>query len=321
MVKKTMDSFVLVTPVRNEERTIEITIRSVIQQTRLPSEWVIVSDESTDGTDDIIQRYAATHAFIRLLRLTKRPARNFASVVFALESGLAALATKDFAFLGLLDGDVRFGPDYYEHLLAGFAADPKLGLAGGLALDVVNGRFVHNRYYLGDVAGAVQFFRRECFLSLGGLVALPEGGWDFITCVRARMNGYNTRTFPELIVEHLKPRNLAEGNLFRRNWQFGVRDYALGAHPLFEVAKCGARLTDSPLIVGAVARLLGYLSANVHSPQRHLSEELINYVQDEQLRRLRHRLSVWRGQRVNDNGHSVLPSKAHSSLPLTRESA
>ena len=78
-------NYVLVTPARNEEATIGITIESVVRQTILPKEWVITSDGSTDGTDDIIRRHAATHPFIRLLRLENRPARNFASVVFVTE--------------------------------------------------------------------------------------------------------------------------------------------------------------------------------------------------------------------------------------------
>ncbi len=206
MADTSSNRYVLITPVRNEEKTIEITIQSVIQQTVLPAEWVIVSDESTDRTDEIILRYAATHPFIRCLRLSGRPSRNFASVVFAVDSGIAALQTRDYAYLGLLDADVRFAPDYFGQLLARFAADSELGLAGGLALDFVNGRHIQQRQHLRDVAGAVQFFRRACFESLGGLLPIPQGGWDAITCVRTRMNGYKTATFPELIVDHLKPR-------------------------------------------------------------------------------------------------------------------
>lgn len=77
-------TYVLITPVRNEQATIGITIESVIAQTVRPIEWVIVSDESTDKTDEIVRKYAAEYDFIRLLRLTRRPDRNFASVVLQL---------------------------------------------------------------------------------------------------------------------------------------------------------------------------------------------------------------------------------------------
>ena len=286
MARSESQRYVLITPVRNEERTVEATLRSVLQQNILPAEWVIVSDESTDRTDEILARYAAQHRFIQVLRLTGRPSRNFASVVFAVESGLAALRTKDYGFIGLLDADVRFAQDYYERMLALFAADPQLGLAGGLTLDIVDGKPVRHRQNLQDVAGAVQFFRRKCFESLGGLTAIPEGGWDAITCVKARMNGFKTATFPDLLVDHLKPRNVSEGNLLRRNWQLGVRDYALGYHPLFLVAKCCARTLKSPPLVSAAAHFVGYSWAAVRRSERILPKELVGYIRQEQLARL-----------------------------------
>ena len=54
-------TYVLVTPARNEETYIEKTIQSVVSQTIRPRRWVIVSDGSTDGTDDIVKKYAAEH--------------------------------------------------------------------------------------------------------------------------------------------------------------------------------------------------------------------------------------------------------------------
>ncbi len=279
-------SYVLVTPVRNEEATIEITIESVIGQTLLPMEWVIVSDQSNDSTDEIVRRYEAMYTFIRLLRLERGSARNFSSVVHATKTGIEALKIKNYDFLGLLDADVRLKPDYYETLISRFTVEPGLGLAGGLVLDNINGKVRRGRQYLGDIAGATQFFRRKCFESLGGLVAIPEGGWDAITCVQARANGYHTATFPDLIVDHLKPRNASEGNVLRRNWQLGIRDYALGSHPLFEILKCVSRCVDSPLVMGAALRMTAFLWCTVTRRRRIITTELVERVRQEQVSRI-----------------------------------
>lgn len=279
-------SFVLVTPVRNEQATIGITIESVVRQTMRPAEWVIVSDGSTDRTDEIVSEYASKHQFIRLLRLTRRPDRNFASVVFATESGIEALETKDYAFIGLLDADIRFAENYYEEVLNRFSNDSKLGLAGGLVVDCYGGRRYPGPQSLKEVAGAVQFFRRECFESLGGLVALPEGGWDAITCVQARMHGFKTRTFPEIEVDHLKPRNIAEGNLIRRTWQLGVREYALGNHPLFEVIKCAYRCIERPVLLGGVVRFAGYSWCCLKRKKRDLPASTVRFLRREQMSRI-----------------------------------
>src|SRR6516225_2305643 len=77
-------SYALVTAAYNEERFIEQTIKSVIAQNLLPSTWAIVSDGSTDRTDEIVRRYATTHSFIRLIRRERDQNREFASKVFAL---------------------------------------------------------------------------------------------------------------------------------------------------------------------------------------------------------------------------------------------
>jgi len=279
-------AYVLVTPVRNEENTIRATLESVIHQTVLPLEWIIVSDQSTDQTDRIVQEFAARHSFIRLLRLTDRPARSFASVVFVTESGLRALTRTEHEFIGLLDADVRFGSDYFEQLIGHFRRDVSLGMAGGLVVDLINGK----RHRVGkshrDVAGAVQFFRRKCFDALGGLVAIPEGGWDTITCVQVRMQGYRTRTIQDLVVDHLKPRNKAEGNLVQRLWKLGIREYALGNHPLFELLKCAYRCFQHPFLWGGVIRFAGFFCCYLTLRQRSLPRQLVEQIRREQLQRL-----------------------------------
>jgi len=279
-------SYVLVTPVRNEEATIGITIESVVKQTILPEEWIIVSDESTDRTDEIVKDYASKFGFIRLLRLTRRPGRNFGSVVFATEAGIAALNTKNYQFIGLLDADIRFSANYYEEILRRFFADSKLGLAGGLVVDCYKGMRLRVSQSLTDIAGAVQFFRRECFDSLGGLVAMPEGGWDVITCIQARMNGFKTRTFQEIEVDHLKPRNIGEGKLVRRTWQLGVREYAVGNHPLFQAVKSGYRCFKPPFLIGGLLRMAAYTTCCLRRRKRVLSPEIIRFIRQEQMRRL-----------------------------------
>jgi glycosyltransferase involved in cell wall biosynthesis len=50
-------NYVLVSPVKNEERYLETTIQSVLHQTVKPSRWIIVDDGSRDRTGEIIKSY------------------------------------------------------------------------------------------------------------------------------------------------------------------------------------------------------------------------------------------------------------------------
>jgi len=68
----TAPSYVLITPARNEEAFIGDTIRSVAAQARRPLRWIIVSDGSTDGTDDIVKSRAADLHWIELMRMPER---------------------------------------------------------------------------------------------------------------------------------------------------------------------------------------------------------------------------------------------------------
>ncbi|MCC6235368.1 MAG: glycosyltransferase family 2 protein [Verrucomicrobiales bacterium] len=278
--------YVLVTPAKNEEALIPHTLDSVIRQTVRPAQWVIVSDGSTDRTDELVRAAAAANPWITLVCLPPRAGRNFAAVVHATERGLQALTVAHHEFIGLLDSDVRFDPDYFERVLETFASQPRLGLAGGRVVDVGHpkDRIPRN---VEDIPGATQFFRRACFEALGGLVAIPEGGWDALTCARARMCGYETRLLTHLVMDHLKPRNVSEGGVLRRHWHMGARDCALGYHPLFEALKCVDRLRESPPVLGAMARGLGFLWASARHGCRHVPEPLKRFVRQEQLRRLR----------------------------------
>ncbi len=278
-------AYVLVTPVRDEEATIGKTIGSVVGQSVPPREWVIVSDGSTDKTDEIVRAAATEHPWIRLLALEPRPGRSFAAVVHNTEKGIRHLRCDDYHYIGLLDSDVTFQRDYFEQLIGRFVAEPELGLAGGVVIDIglPRDRFPLNRQ---DVPGAVQFFRRECFEKIGGLIPIPEGGWDGMACAMARMHGYRTRLFTELVVDHLKPRNVSQGGVVRRKWQMGLRDYAAGYHPLFESVKCLSRLKDRPFVIGAVAWWIGYCMAAVLRRPRIIGPDVIDHVRKEQMDRL-----------------------------------
>ena len=159
--------YVLLTPAKNEESTLAITIDSVVQQSLLPMEWIIVSDGSTDQTDALVQAAARTNPWIRLIQLPVRLTRSFSAVVQATETGVKSLKSTEYQYLGLLDADLRFAPNYFERIIERFEQNPLLGLAGGMVVDVGTSKNQRPRN-LQDVPGAVQFFRRVCFESLGG---------------------------------------------------------------------------------------------------------------------------------------------------------
>jgi poly-beta-1,6-N-acetyl-D-glucosamine synthase len=283
---ETKARYVLITPVRNEASTIKYTIQSVLSQTHLPSEWIIVNDGSTDNTCEILQRYTETNEIMRIIHLEHGAFNGFASVSHAIEVGYRALSTTDYEYIGLLDADVMFDKSYYEKLIAKFDDDKQLGMGGGIVVDWPASAGTDRYQSKQSVAGATQFFRRNCFESLGGLVGIPEGGWDAITCVQVRMQKYKTKSFVDLQMRHLKPRGTLLGNSIQRSWIMGMRDYSHGNHPLFEMPKCILLLKSNPFILGALVRFLAFLSCYLLAKNRFIPSEVIRYIHKEQLARI-----------------------------------
>jgi glycosyltransferase involved in cell wall biosynthesis len=123
-----LPTYVLVTPARNEAQFIESTIQSVVAQTARPIKWVIVSDGSTDGTDEIVSRYAVAHEWIELLRMPERKERHFAGKAFAFSAGKTRVDDVPYEVIANLDADITFEKDYFAFLLGKLAGDPLLGV-------------------------------------------------------------------------------------------------------------------------------------------------------------------------------------------------
>ena len=178
-------SYVLVTPAKNEEDFIELTIKSVIQQTVLPLKWVIVSDGSTDRTDEIVQRYATQYEWIELVRMPERTERHFAGKVGCFNAGYERVRQLNYDIVGSLDADLSFDEEYFEFLLEKFSADPQLGL-GGTPFSEGGETYDYRFSSIEHVSGACQLFRRECFEAIGGYVPVKGGGIDVIAVLSAR---------------------------------------------------------------------------------------------------------------------------------------
>jgi glycosyltransferase involved in cell wall biosynthesis len=293
--------YVLITAARNEEAFIARTLESVLAQTQLPERWMIVDDGSTDNTAQVVAGYADRCSWLILVRNPRHEGRNFAAKANAVNSAVAEMQSLDFDVLGNLDADTSFAPDYMGFLLQRFAEDPKLGVAGTPftqdgGYDSTKDSFEGENY----VAGPCQLFRRECFHEIGGYVANPAGGVDWIAVMTARMRGWRARSFPEKRYHHHRAMGTAEKGMVRSAFSYGQKDYYLGGSPIWQVSRVTYRMTKKPLVVGGLALLLGYSWAAVRRLPRPVSPELMRFHRRDQMRKLRAIFSsLMRLQRVD----------------------
>lgn len=280
-------AYALVSPVRNEAKYIGYTLDSVVAQTHLPVRWVIVSDGSTDETDAIVRRYAESHPFIRLVRREPDVNRNFGSKVRAIQEGLSHLKDVDYEFIGNLDGDVSFEPDYFEHVLTRFEEDPKLGVAGGILYDDHNGAW-RKQIISADssVAGPVQLFRRTCYEQFGGYVPLPYGGVDAVAEGMARMYGWRVRTFTDLKVRHHRRVGTEGKGVLRSFYDMGRREQVIGYHPVFGLVRAISRMRASPFVLGGICYGAGFFIAKARGLKPAVPDDYVRFLQREQLGRL-----------------------------------
>lgn len=282
-----MLKYVLVTPARNEARYIELTIQSVVAQTARPKRWVIVSDGSTDATDDIVKKYATEHEWIQLVRMPERRERHFAGKVHAFNAGHARVKDLDYEVIASLDADITFDKDYFCFLLDKLAADPTLGLVGTPFRGTSNESYDYRFVSIDHVSGACQVFRRECFESIGGYVPVKGGAIDNIAVITARMKGWKTRTFTEKVCLHHRPMGTAQHGAILARFNHGVKDYAIGNHPAWELFRVIFQMTKKPFLLGGLTLGAGYMWALVRRPERPVSHELMAFHRREQMQRLK----------------------------------
>ena len=204
--------YVVVSPVKDEARVVESTLRSIVNQTHKPVRWVIVDDGSTDGTLEILRRYSS-HPFIKIIETNRSaPREPGTGVIRAFERGYETVRDLDFDVVVKLDCDLEFQPDYFETLLSRMKRDNRLGIVSGVYREYNDQGGWHvvkmPQYH---AAGACKVIRRKCFDEIGGFVC--SRGWDTVDEIRAMNLGWKTTHFEDLVMSHLKPEGSGIGSL------------------------------------------------------------------------------------------------------------
>jgi biofilm PGA synthesis N-glycosyltransferase PgaC len=292
--------YVVISPVRDEAQYLETTICSMLEQTVRPAQWILVDDGSTDGTADIVRRYAAMHPWITPVHNLNRvqEARGSsrgtrareAKEIEAFYTGCEKLAVADWEYLVKIDGDVGFEPDYFERCFDEFEADSHLGIGGGLICNVVDGEMRPEPTPRFHVRGAAKIYKRACWEAIGGVVRGP--GWDTLDEVKANMLGWRTHTFPHLKVAHYRFTGAANGT-WKNFVKNGVWSYAAGYHPLFMAARCINQSVRAPYVLGSIGLMFGYLDGYLRCMPKVPDKNLVRYLRQQQLRRLSFRSNIW----------------------------
>jgi biofilm PGA synthesis N-glycosyltransferase PgaC len=285
--------YVIVTPVRDEEQHLPTTIASMVAQTVRPTEWVIVDDGSSDATGRIADDAASEHAWVRVVRRDDRGHRAAGiGVVTAFYDGLDGVGATDWEFLVKLDGDVVLEPDYFERCLARFAANPRLGIGGGVFHNPTpGGGYEEERTPRFHVRGGSKIYRRACWDEIGGVIRMT--GWDAFDEVKANRLGWQTESFPDIVVLHQRFTGEAGGQW--GTWvKNGRASFIVGYDPVFLMVRAVSRLRQKPALTSSAGLLAGYFGSWLKREPRVDDAETIRFLRRQQRRRLTGRPTMWR---------------------------
>lgn len=277
------DSYVLISPCRDEAAYCRRTLDSVIAQTIKPDLWVIIDDGSTDSTPSILREYADRHPWICVLTRPNRGKRKLGGgVIDAFYAGYDAIdqvaGIDSFSYLCKLDLDLDLPSTYFETLINLMRKDRRLGTVSGKPYFSHHGKLQPELCGDENSVGMTKFYRTSCFTSIGGFVR--ELMWDGIDCHRCRQKGWKAASIDAdgLRFLHLRPMGTSDRSWWRGRVRHGYGQYFMGTSPAYILASAAYRITHPPLVLGSLAMLRGYFGAMLTGVPRYGDAEFRQFL-------------------------------------------
>ena len=205
MPKEINLKYSIVIPARNEEKFIGQTLQSIVSQNILPSEVIVVDDNSTDKTAEIVQDFSIKFPFIKLIHSENQSDKHEpgSKIIEAFYKGFKQL-NSNWDVVTKLDADVILPKNYFEKIIHAFQINPKIGIAGGLVFVHKNGEWIYEKISnKKHIRGAIKSYSKACFTQMGGIK--KSIGWDTVDELLAQFYGFEIAVFPDLEVKLLKP--------------------------------------------------------------------------------------------------------------------
>jgi glycosyltransferase involved in cell wall biosynthesis len=277
----------LVSPVHNEAAHLELVAAALAAQTRPPDLWLVADDGSVDDTRAILRRLETEIPFLRVVDVPQE-GKPVDRLAVALEArafnwALSHVDVTEFTHVGKLDGDIELPPEYLETLMRRFAEDPQLGLAGGRLIEPRDGVWVPLKIPDYHVHGALKLFSLSCFQAIGGIQ--ERLAWDTIDETYARMRGFRTRSYDDLVARHHRVRASADG-LLRGRARFGECAWILHYSLPWVALRSLKVATEPPVGRSGAAFLWGYLRSALRRTERVPDPEFRRFVRREMRRRM-----------------------------------
>lgn len=280
-------NYYIVIPAHNEESFISLTLQSLVNQTVLPKKVVIVNDNSSDETANIVLKFAKEFPFIDLIEKTSALIHLPGSkVIQAFQTGFESL-DDNYDFIVKADADLIFPLNYFETIIKHFKSDDRIGMAGGFCYIEKNDDWVlENLTDKDHIRGALKAYRKATFKQIGGLK--PAMGWDTVDELLCKFYHWKVVTDESLHVKHLKPTGANYNKTAR--YKQGEAFYTLGyGFIITSIASAKlAMMKKKPLLF--VDYLKGFWKAKSDKKPLLVSEEQAKFIRNYRLQKMKEKL-------------------------------
>lgn len=296
--------YIIIIPAYNEAEFLPRTIEAITRQELLPQQLIIVNDGSTDATAMVIDEFAKRFSWITPVHSYEdKGYSGGAKIIQAFYRGYDAIESDAYDCLVKIDADLYVEPDYFQRISEHFAANPRLGLVGGMLLTEKNGQWVYENISDRDhVKGAYKAWRKPAFEDMGGLKQTI--GWDTLDEILLQYYGWEVLVDESLPIKHFRPLGTKTGlvrvrvrigySFFRMRYGFWIS--------LISAAKTAFR--NEPYLLSGLAVMWGYLEAWWRGDEFAVNEDEGRYIRQFRRRRMLGKLS----------GQGPLPSPATKQL-------
>ena len=279
--------YYIIIPAYNEEAFMALTLQSLVEQTVLPSKVIVVNDNSTDSTAEIVTRFSEKHPFISLAN-KKSDAIHLpgSKVIQAFHEGEKHIDDQ-YEIIVKVDADLIFPNNYFETIIKHFQSDSKIGMAGGFCYIEKNGDWIlENLTDKDHIRGALKAYRKETYKQIGGLK--PAMGWDTVDELLCKFYNWKVVTDESLHVKHLKPTGASYNKAAR--YKQGEAFYSLG-YGFFITAIASLKLASrkgKPFLF--IDYIMGFWKARTSGKPLFVTSEQAKWIRNYRWKKMKEKL-------------------------------
>jgi glycosyltransferase involved in cell wall biosynthesis len=301
-------NYILVTPVKNEEKHLPKLAECIINQTILPHVWIILDDGSSDGTPNIIKDLEQKFHWIKGVRFKRTSIRDldehFGEICnFAFQEAMKYCESNELAveYLAKIDADIIIPKNCMEKVLYNLAEDKKIGIIGphlkfipdASVQEIGSGEqetseHSHPKYDLMEPSDGLRIYRGETYKAMGGI---PETmAPDVVALAKARLKGWIVKRSYDVIA--IKTRQTSSSIQSIRNGykMQGLRRYYLNYPPSILIFYAALEIFNKKPDLG-FAMLSGYMSGVINKKEKINDKEIRDYFRKKRPFEILHNMS------------------------------